>query len=79
MKQLPLIPEYTVCIDWAIGPKMRVAGIKCPCPKCSPGGTEEEPGVSSQKSEAEGHLVDKPPARRIPFDAIRDGIENKED
>jgi hypothetical protein len=79
--KLPL--RYTVCIDDLIGPKLKAAGIKCPCPRCSPEGPETaETGKSKMETgePEEEALLDRPPGpRRIPFDAIRDGTEKEDD
>ena len=75
---LPL--EDFACVDEFISPKMRQAGVKCPCRKHSPYGPEELPRSESQKPDAppEEATLGAPP-RRIPWDAIRDGEENKQD
>jgi hypothetical protein len=81
MPQLSLGFEYAVCIDSLIGEKPKAMGIKCPCPIHSPEGVEgtnaEKPKIVALEPEPEPPV---PPApRRIPFDAIRDGEENKQD
>ena len=75
------------CIDDLIGPKLKAEGIKCPCPACTPPGSEPDeppaevaPDGVGERDVREDELSDKPPAphKKIPYDYIRDGVNGND-
>jgi hypothetical protein len=69
------------CIDELIGPKLKAAGIRCPCPKHTPSGTEEVPEAEDAVDPNVRQLTgepDTPPVRDGKMKAAHDDAENGE-
>jgi len=73
--------KQPACIDELIGAKLKAAGVRCPCRKHTPPGTEEVPAAEDAVDPNVRQLTDEPdtpPVRDGKMEAAHDDTKNDE-